>query len=90
MVIAYFGMERGYIKGVAIKLIRAGKKVKETYTKEELGILLKKPDIKKCNFAEYGTWVMTNYLLTTGNRLSTLAELKLEDINFKDGEIIMR
>lgn len=88
--IAYFGMERGYIKGFAIKLIRAGKKVKETYTKEELGILLKKPDMKKCNFAEYRTWVMTNYLLATGNRLSTLAELKLEDINFKDGEIIMK
>ena len=88
--IAYFGMERGYIKGFAIKLIRAGKKIKETYTKEELGILLKKPDIKKCNFVEYRTWVMTNYLVATGNRLSTLAELKLEDINFKDDEISMR
>lgn len=83
----YYAMELGYVKSFKIKLIKAVKKIKETYTTEELNLLLKKPDMKKCNFAEYRTWVMTNYFLGTGNRLETVVNLKIGDINFQDYEI---
>lgn len=65
--ILYYGMEHGYIAPFKVHLIRAEKKIKETYSEAELAILLKKPDIKKCSFAEFRDWAMINYLLATGN-----------------------
>lgn len=83
----YYGMEHGYINQFKVKLIRAEKKIKETYTEAELAILLKKPNIKTCNFAELRNWAMINYLLGTGNRLETMANVKIGDINFAEKEI---
>lgn len=83
----YYGMEHGYIHQFKIKLIRAEKKIKETYTDAELTILLKKPDIKKCSFAEYRNWVIINYLLATGNRLETMVNVKIGDIDFDENKI---
>lgn len=88
--ILYYAMELGYVKEFKIKLIRAQKKIKETYTTEELQLLLKKPNIKKTTFAEYRNWVITNYLLGTGNRLKTVVSLKIKDINFVDNEINLK
>lgn len=85
--VLYYGMEHAYIKKFKISLIRAEKKIKETYTEAELRILLKKPDIKKCSFAEFRNWAMVNYLLATGNRLETMANVKIGDVNFEDNEI---
>ena len=83
----YYGMEHGYIREFKIRLIRAEKKIKETYTDAELTILLKKPDIKKCSFAEYRNWVIINYLLATGNRLETMVNVKIGDIDFDENKI---
>ena len=85
--VLYYGMEHGYINPFKIKLIRADKKIKETYSDAELAILLKKPNMKKCSFAEFRNWAMINYLLATGNRLETMANVKIGDINFEDNEI---
>lgn len=85
--IMYYGIEHGYITPFKIHLIRAEKKIKETYSEYELAILLKKPDIKKCTFAEFRNWAMINYLLATGNRLETMANIKIGDIDFSDNEI---
>ena len=52
-------------------------------------LLLKKPDIKKCGFAEYRDWVMVNYFLATGNRLLTVMNLKIGDIDFGGGMIAL-
>lgn len=83
----YYGMEHGYINQFKVTLIRAEKKLKETYTEAELNILLKKPNIKTCSFAELRNWAMVNYLLATGNRLETMANVKIGDINFAEREI---
>lgn len=83
----YYAMELGYVKKFKIKLIKAVKPIKETYTTEELILLLKKPDLKKCSFSEYCSWVMINYFLGTGNRLETVVNLKIQDIDFQDSEI---
>ncbi|HCJ59009.1 MAG TPA: integrase [Clostridiaceae bacterium] len=77
-------MELGYIEDFKISLIEAEKPLKETYTDEELELLLKKPNIKTCSFPEYRTWVIVNYLLSTANRLSTITNIKIEDLNFDD------
>ncbi|MCX7748492.1 MAG: phage integrase N-terminal SAM-like domain-containing protein [Clostridia bacterium] len=78
----YLAMEKGYMSKFSISLIKAEKKIKETYTDYELKLILKKPDIKKCTFKEYRNWVIINYLLATGNRLSTVINIKTKDIDF--------
>ena len=88
--ILYYGMEMGYLSYFKIKLLKTEKEIKEVYTNEELTLLLKRPDVKKCSFAELRSWAITNYLLATGNRLSTLANLKIGDIDFNNNEIILR
>ena len=86
----YYCMECNYIEHFKVKLIKAEKKVKETYTDEELERLLKKPDTDNCSFSEYKTWVFENYLIGTGNRISTALDVQIGDINFADGIITLR
>ena len=81
----------GYIEiPFKIAMIKAVKKIKETYTDSELYILLKKPNIKKCQFSEYRNWVFINYLLATGNRVSTVIDIKIGDIDFDNDTIILK
>lgn len=86
----YYCMECNYIPTFKISLIKAEKKIKETYTDDELQRLLTKPDVNTCSFSCYKTWVFENYLLGTGNRISTALDLHIGDINFKDWLITIR
>lgn len=86
----YFCMEDRYIPTFKIQLIKAEKKIKETYTDDELVRLLEKPDVDNCSFSCYKTWVFENYLLGTGNRISTALDLHIGDINFQSGVIVLR
>lgn len=86
----YYAMDCKYIPSFKINLIKAEKKIKETYTQEELTLLLKKPNINTCSFSEYKTWVFENYLLGTANRISTALEIQICDINFESGMIMLR
>ena len=88
--ILYHFMERGYLHEFKVRLIRFNKKIKETYTNEELDILLKKPNLKSCAFTELRNWVMINYLLGTGNRLSTMTNVKCGDIDFENNVIRLK
>lgn len=83
----YYCMDCNYIPTFKIQLIKAEKKIKETYTDEELQRLLVKPDVNNCTFSCYKTWVFENYLLATGNRISTALNVRICDINFEDGTI---
>lgn len=87
--ILYYFMELGYVTEFKMHLIKAEKKVKETYTDTELNLLLKKPNIKKCHFTEYRDWVIVNYLLSTGNRASTVINLRIKDIDFENNVIML-
>ena len=48
--------------------------VKETYTDEELSLLLEKPK-SDCSFAEYRNWVIINFLLNSGCRAATVRNM---------------
>ena len=86
----YYFMERGYMKNFSVKLLKEDLELKETYTSEEINLLLEKPNVKKCDFSEYRNWVITCYLLSTGNRLGTVCELKVKDIDFSSSTIHLR
>lgn len=86
----YWCMERRYMERFPIKMIRADEPVKEPYTADELERLLKKPNTKKCSFAEYRNWVIVNFLLGTGCRASTLINLHIEDVDPSAGTVYFR
>ena len=86
----YHCMNAGYVKRFDIKMLRYEKEIKETYSAFELEQLLKKPNVKKCSFAQYRNWVLVCYLLGTGNRLGTVCNLQIKDIDFANHEIVLR
>ena len=88
--ILYYFMERGYMKNFSVKLLKEDIELKEIYASEEINRLLEKPNVKKCAFSEYRNWVVTCYLLATGNRLGTVCELRNKDIDFDSNTIHLR
>lgn len=86
----YYCMECNYMTSFKIHLPKYNKELKEIYTDEQLEKLLKKPDTNTCSFTEYKTWVFENYLIATGNRLSTALNVRIKDIDFDNGIILLR
>ena len=64
--------------------------IKETYNDNELKILLKKPNMQKCNFPEYRTWVIINLLLNNGCRSSTIRNIQVRDVDLNSHVIYLR
>ncbi|GAB6099289.1 tyrosine recombinase XerC [Halanaerocella petrolearia] len=88
--ILYYFMKLGYTKEFKIEMIKSEKKIKKTYSDEELELLLEKPDLDECSFAQYRNWVIVNYLLGTGNRLKTLINVKIKDVDFDSGYVTLK
>lgn len=88
--ILYFGMEEGYISKFKVALVKAEKPIKETYSDIEIEKLLEKPNTNTCMFREYRDWVIINYLLATGNRLSSMTNVLICDIDFSNNLITIR
>lgn len=79
-----FFIKQQYCKSFKMQLPKVDKKPIQTYTDEELEKLLKKPNLNKCSFVEYRNYVMIAMFLSTGIRLSSLINIRVEDINFDD------
>ncbi|MEA5012900.1 MAG: tyrosine-type recombinase/integrase [Angelakisella sp.] len=82
-----FFMDCGYMRRFNIPLPKADKQPIESYTDDELKILLKKPNLKTTSFSEYKNWVIVNTLLSTGIRQNSLLNLKVKDIDF-DNQVL--
>ena len=73
-----------------IQLYKAEETIKETYSDEELKKLLKKPNMKKCTFAEYRNWVIINLLLNNGCRAATIRNIQIKDVDNENKVIYLR
>ena len=82
---AYYCMDEGWIPVRKISIKTSKAPIKQVYSEEELKKLLKKP--KTSNFTEYRNWVVVNYMLATGNRLSSIVALNIEDVDLENGYI---
>lgn len=82
MTTMHFLMNEGYVEFFPMKSIKVDDAPVETYTDDELRRLLKKPNLRKCTFAEYRNWVITNLFFSTGIRQRSLLYLKVKDIDF--------
>lgn len=76
----YFCMDRDYLVKFTVTIPKADEVIKEPYTQKELERLIKKPT--SSNWVEWRCWAMVNYLLSTGNRLATVLNVKIEDVDF--------
>jgi integrase/recombinase XerD len=85
----YFGMKEHYIDKFEINLIKADKQQKEPYSEVDIKKLIKKPNLRTCGFVEHRNWVMVNYLLETGNRLNTILNILVGDIDLDNGMVVM-
>lgn len=70
-----------------IVLPRVDKHPIETYSDEELEKLLKKPNLKKCEFTEYRNYVITAFFLSTGIRLTSLINIKIKDLELSGEQV---
>ena len=77
-----FCADREYMKPIHPKLMKVDEEIKEPYTEAELRKLLKKPTSNR--WTEWRTWAAINFLISTGNRASTVINMKIGDINFVD------
>lgn len=88
--VLYFFMDNGWTSEFRIKLPKVTKTLKPIYTDEELKLLLRKPNLRKCTFVEYRDWAVVNYIMGTGQRLSTILNIQNGDIDLDNGMVYLR
>lgn len=77
----YFCMERNYMDKFKLKMLKVTETQKEPYSEDELKKLLREP--RTNNWSDWRNWCIVNYLVATGNRASTVINIKIQDIDFK-------
>jgi integrase/recombinase XerD len=80
--------DRRYIQPFKIQTMKAQEEQLKTYTDAELRLLLQKPKAND-SFSTWRSWCIVNWVLATGNRASTICEIKLTDVDFISREIVL-
>ena len=80
--------QRGYTL-LELPNIKQEETVKAVYTDEELELLLKRPSAD-CQFCEYRSWVIINFLLNCGCRAATIRNIQNQDVSLSDRQVIFR
>lgn len=77
------------IVSVDVPNIKEKETVKDTYSDEELDLLLRRP-APDCQFCEYRNWVIVNFLLNSGCRAATVRNIQNRDVSLADSRVIFR
>lgn len=85
--VLHFFMNEGWITRFRIESPKVDISPVEIYKDIEIKKLLKKPNMKKCNFTEFQCWTISCLLASTAIRLSSLINIRIQDIDF-DNELI--
>ena len=78
------------ISEISIPAYKAEETIKDTYSDEELLLLLRKPNLNNCSFIEYRTWVIICFMLNCGARAATVRNITIQDIDLSNGLITYR
>ena len=82
-------IDRQYLNTYKIELVKGQEELPKIFTTEEVLLLLQKPTNQK-DFVEWRNWAIVNWVLGTGNRASTICNVKIGDIDFDTKRIILR
>lgn len=82
--ILYWAADEGYIKKVKVVIPKTDQALKQTYTERQIKALVQKPDVKNCDFTDIRDWALVSYFLGTGQRLSTVINIKIRDVDFNE------
>lgn len=73
------------MNGFDFPLLKQDKEIKEPYTDAELKRLLARP--RSSSWVEWRMWAAVNYMVGTGNRVSTVLNIRIRDIDFRENTI---
>lgn len=82
-----FCEKRGMCGHIDITIPKYEKELKEPYTDEEMALLLIRP--KGESWTEYRCWAMINYFFATGQRLSTVINIKVKDVDLINKQVFL-
>ena len=80
-----FCASRGFMETVEVTIPKVEKIIKEPYTDEEMRKLLARPKTKE--WVDWRNWAMVNYFFSTGQRLSTVINIKLEHLDLNNARV---
>lgn len=84
----YWCMDSDYVQSFKIMLMREQEPVKETYTPEELQVLLREPKAK-ASYVEWRSWAVINWMLDNGNRAQTVCSVRMMDFSLEDQQVTL-
>ena len=87
--ILYEMMDIGLIEKHQITIREVETDIKEVYSDEEVSKLLVKPS-KDAGFVEWRNWAVINWVLATGNRITTVCNIKIADVDFAEDMIYIQ
>ncbi len=71
-----------------VKMVSGQEETIKMFPDDDVLLLVEKPR-KNDTFATWRTWAIVNWILGTGNRSSTICNVKVGDVNFRKKEIIL-
>ncbi|WP_445440990.1 tyrosine-type recombinase/integrase [Clostridium beijerinckii] len=87
--ILYYFMNMGYIEKFNINAPKFDRQIIPTYSDEDLKKLLKKPNMKKCDFIEYRNYMICQFFMSVGCRTRTLINIKIKDLDFDNNVVYL-
>ena len=85
-----FLFENGYIpEKIKVKKLKADTKVLKLFTEEDIRKIIERPDLEQCRFVAFRNWAICCFLLGTGVRLTTLVNIKIDDLDFVEKQIYL-
>ena len=81
--------ERCYIdEPFRITMLKGQEELPKDFDENEINLLLKRPR-KNDTYGQWRNWVITKWILATGNREATICNMQIDDLNFQKKEIIL-
>lgn len=87
--ILYYFMNMGYTERFNINAPKFDRQIIPTYSDEDLKKLLKKPNMKQCDFIEYRNYMICQFFMGVGCRTRTLVNIKIRDLDFDNNVVYL-
>ncbi len=87
--VLYYFMNMGYTEKFNINAPKFDRQIILTYSDEDLKKLLKKPNIKQCDFVFYRNYVICEFFMGVGCRTRSLINIKIADLDFDNNVVYL-